>query len=37
MNKRRLNLMLAGAFVPCALGAFALGTTWATPPAAGFT
>ena len=30
------KLMLAGAFVACALGAFAIGRAWATPPV-GFT
>ena len=36
--RRRIpwKLMLAGAFVACALGAFAIGRAWATPPV-GFT
>jgi quercetin dioxygenase-like cupin family protein len=31
MNKKTLKLMLAGAFVACAFGGFALGLAWATP------
>ena len=31
MNKKILKLMVAGAFVACALGGFAIGLAWATP------
>ena len=36
MSRKTLKLMMAGAFVACALGAFATGTARATPPQ-GFT
>jgi len=31
MTTKRLKLMVAGAFVACALGGFAIGIAWATP------
>jgi quercetin dioxygenase-like cupin family protein len=31
MNNKRLKLMVAGAFVACAVGGFAVGLAWATP------
>jgi quercetin dioxygenase-like cupin family protein len=37
MFRKRLKLMLAVAFVACAVGGFALRNTQATPPTAGFT
>ncbi len=36
MNQKTLKLMVAGAFVACAFGGFAIGIVWATPPQ-GFT
>ena len=36
MSKKTWKLMLAGAFVACAFGGFAVGLAWATPPSPGF-
>ena len=37
MNKKVLKLMLAGVFAVCAVGGFAVGVAWTTPPTNGFT
>jgi quercetin dioxygenase-like cupin family protein len=31
MNTKRMKMLVAGAFVACALGSFAIGIAWATP------
>ena len=36
MSKKTWKLMLAGAFVACAFGGFAVGLAWVTPPSPGF-